>query len=80
LQKIFNAVFPVSRKDYITLAERFVKTMESTTLVLEGLQVASSQQASMLTSMAEQVAGLQIVKAEEQGKKDKGTVEDVSFQ
>ena len=73
LKKIYNAVVPVSRKD-------FGECMTNVTIVLDGMRVSNTQQAEIITNLVNQVSGLQMVKAEKDAEKNKEIEYDEAFQ
>ena len=72
LRKIYNIIVPVSWKDFNQFAEAMAES-------LDGMTIATEQQAEMLASLVNQVSGLQMVKAEKEEKKDEDTQNDVAF-
>jgi len=73
LKKIYEAVAPVSRKEF----KEYTKNM---TVVIDGLLLSNNQQSEIATSLVEQVSGLQLVKAEEKMQKKENIKEDKAYQ
>jgi len=63
---------PLSKKE-------FGKCMTNVTTVIDGMLVSNAQQAEMITSLVNQVSGLQLVKAEKKVEEEKKVDEDVSI-
>ena len=73
LKKIYNTIVPVSWREFNQFAEAMAES-------LDGMTVATEQQAEMLASLVNQVSGLQMVKTEKDCKDKKDIEYDEAFQ
>jgi len=91
LRKIIEAIVPVSTQDIAGLQSDILKIADTVykskrdmvemVKVMDGLKVANGQQAEMFASLANQVSGLQMKKAEKQVEEEDNKVEyDEAFQ
>ena len=72
LKKIYNAVMPVSRRE-------FGLCMSELTTVIDGVLVATNQQSEMISNIINQLSGLQMVKAEKKEEQAEKEENDPAF-